>query len=317
MYFGAGGFYMLAKRLLVTGLDGFVGSTVRQLIGSPSLRDRFELVVPSGAIELRDRKSLIAAITETRPNCVLHLAGQSFVPASIKDPLATYEVNFLGTLNLLEALKSCDFSGRFLYASSGDVYGWMPLEDLPVTEKHFVHPRNPYAVSKVAAELLCMQWNLAHDFDVVIARPFNHIGAGQAEWFVVSDFARQVAEVKLGRRAPEIRVGSIDVTRDFTDVRDVVLAYMLLLESGQSGEIYNVCSGREQTIRSMLDGLFKISGIDCRIIEEAGRKRPKEQTRMFGSYAKLQQQVGWQPTISTKQSLEDVLNFWESRLKNG
>ncbi len=308
---------MPAKRLLVTGLDGFVGGTVRHLVSNPSLSGRFELVMPSNVLELRDRKSLVTAIAETRPDCVLHLAGQSFVPASVKDPLATYEVNFLGTLNLLDSLKDCGFSGRFLYVSSGDVYGWMPPEDLPVTEKHPVQPRNPYAVSKAAAELLCVQWTLAHDFDIVIARPFNHIGAGQAEWFVISDFAKQVIEVKLGRRAPEIRVGSIDVTRDFTDVRDVVHAYMLLLEVGQSGEIYNVCSGREQTIRSMLDGLLKISAIDCRIIEEAARKRPKEQTRMRGSYAKLQEQVGWQPTISTTQSLGEVLNFWESRLKNG
>lgn len=308
---------MTAKRLLVTGLDGFVGSTVRQMLSSPSLRGRFELVIPSNVLELRDCKSLDTAIAETRPDCVLHLAGQSFVPASVKDPLATYEVNFLGTLNLLDSLKGRGFNGRLLYVSSGDVYGWMPPEDLPVTEKHLVRPRNPYAVSKAAAELLCVQWTFAHDFDIVIARPFNHIGAGQAEWFVVSDFAKQVVEIKLGRQAPEIRVGSIDVTRDFTDVRDVVLAYMLLLESGQSGEIYNVCSGREQTIRSMLDGLLKISGIDCRIIEEAARKRPKEQTRMLGSYAKLQGQVGWQPTIGITQSLGDVLNFWEGRIKNG
>lgn len=308
---------MTAKRLLVTGLEGFVGGTVRRLVGGPSLRDRFELVIPSNVLELRDRNSLAAAVTETRPDCVLHLAGQSFVPASIKDPLTTYVVNFLGTLNLLDALNNCGFNGRFLYVSSGDVYGRVSLEDLPVTEKNLVQPRNPYAVSKAAAELLCVQWKLTHDFDIVIARPFNHIGAGQSEWFVISDFAKQVIEVKLGRRAPEIHVGSIDVTRDFTDVRDVVHAYLLLLEFGQSSEIYNVCSEHEQSIRSMLDELLKLSGIECSIIEEAARKRPNEQTRMFGSYAKLQRQVGWQPMISTKQSLLEVLNFWESKLKNG
>ncbi len=290
---------------------------MRQLLGGEMQRSRFKLVIPSAALELRDRGSLTAAISEIQPDCVLHLAGQSFVPVSVNDPLATYEVNFLGTLNLLEALKSCGFTGRFLYVSSGDVYGLVSPSQLPVTEDHPLRPRNPYAVSKAAAELLCMQWTFAHDFDIVIARPFNHVGPGQAEWFVVSDFARQIVEVKLNRRAPEIHVGSIDVTRDFTDVRDVVLAYLLLIEGGRSGETYNVCSGREHSIRDLLENLLELSGVDCRIILEAARQRPKEQTRMLGSFAKLNREVGWSPTIGIKQSLQDVLNYWEGRLTNG
>ena len=308
---------MAAKRLLVTGLDGFVGGTVRQLLGDETLRSRFELVIPSAALELRNRESLIAAISETRPDCVLHLAGQSFVPIAVNDPLATYEVNFLGTLNLLEALKTHGFVGRLLYVSSGDVYGRVMPADLPVTEDQPVRPRNPYSVSKAAAELLCTQWTLAHDFDIVVARPFNHVGPGQADWFVVSDFAKQIIEIKLGRRPPEIRVGSIDVTRDFTDVRDVVLAYLLLMEGGRRGEIYNVCSGEEKTIRAVLEALLEISGVVCRIIVDATRTRPGEQTRMRGSYAKLRQEVSWQPTVNMKQSLQDVLNDWESRLTHG
>ncbi len=311
------GYRMSVKRLLVTGLDGFVGSTVTQVLRGETWRERFELVVPSAPLELRDRATLAAAIDDTRPDCVLHLAGQSFVPISVKDPLATYEVNFLGTLNLLEALKDRGFGGRFLYVSSGDVYGWVPLSALPVTEDYPLRPRNPYAVSKAAAELLCTQWTLAHDFNIVVARPFNHVGPGQAEWFVVSDFAKQIVEVKLGRREPEIRVGSIDVTRDFTDVRDVVRAYLLLLEGGASGETYNVCSGREESIRTMLNHLLELSGVDCRIIMDATRQRPKEQTRVCGSFTKLNQKVGWEPTVAMTQSLQDVLNYWESRLKHG
>lgn len=308
-------FCMVAKRLLVTGLDGFVGGTVRQLlVGEAS---RFDLVVPDKALELRNRESLAAAISETRPDCLLHLAGQSSVPVSVSDPHATYEVNFLGTLNLLEALEGCGFKGRVLYVSSGDVYGMVSPSQLPVTEDHPLHPRNPYSVSKAAAELLCMQWTFAHDFDIVVARPFNHVGPGQAEWFVVSDFARQIIEVKLGLRAPEIHVGSIDVTRDFTDVRDVVLAYLLLIEGGRSGETYNVCSGREHSIQDVLTSLLELSGVDCRIIPDATRQRPQEQTRMRGSFAKLNQEVGWRPVVDIKQSLQDVLNYWEGRLTNG
>jgi GDP-4-dehydro-6-deoxy-D-mannose reductase len=308
---------MSARRLLVTGLDGFVGGTVKQVLDNEALQGRFELVVPTTALELRNRNSLEAAIEEVRPDCVLHLAGQSFVPISVNDPLATYEVNFLGTLNLLEALKGSGFSGRFLYVSSGDVYGWVSPAELPVMESHALSPRNPYSVSKAAAELLCKQWTLAHDFDIVVARPFNHVGPGQAEWFVVSDFAKQIIEVKLGRRTPEIRVGSIDVTRDFTDVRDVVLAYLLLIEGGRSGETYNVCSGREQSIRDVLGSLLELSGVDCRILMDATRQRPKEQTRMRGSFTKLNAEVGWQPVVEMKQSLQDVLNYWKGRLVNG
>lgn len=308
---------MTAKRLLVTGLDGFVGSVVRQLLAETALRSCFELVVPSQLMELRDRGTLADAIKETKPEYVLHLAGQSFIPAAIKDPIATYEINFLGTLSLLEALKDHGFEGRFLYVSSGDVYGLVSPSRLPVTENHPLHPRNPYAVSKAAAELLCQQWTLMQDFDIVVARPFNHVGPGQAEWFVVSDFAKQVIEVKLGLRAPEIHVGSIDVTRDFTDVRDVVLAYLRLIESGRRGEIYNVCSGSEHSIRDVLDYLLELSGVDCRIISEAARQRSNEQTRMVGSFAKLNQEVGWQPVIKIDQSLQDVLNYWEGRLTNG
>src|SRR5262249_3600765 len=157
--------------------------------------------------------SIRRAIGETRPDLVLHLAGQSFVPAAVSDPRSTYNINFFGTLNLLEALADHGFSGRMLYVGSGEVYGRVALSELPVVETHPLRPRNPYAVSKAAAELLCGQWTRAQGFDIVLARPFNHVGPGQAAWFVVSDFAKQVIEVKLGKHEPVIRVGSIDVTR--------------------------------------------------------------------------------------------------------
>lgn len=305
----------MTERLLVTGLDGFVGSSVRALLERE--KSRHTLAVPRKTLELRDRMMLEAAIAETRPDCVLHLAAQSFVPIAVKDPLLTYEINFLGTLNLLEALKAQNFTGRFLYVSSGDVYGRVPPEVLPITEDQPVQPRNPYAVSKAAAELLCRQWALTQDFDIVIARPFNHVGPGQSPWFAISDFARQLAEIRLGSRAPEIRVGALDVTRDFTDVRDVVRAYLLLLEHGQHGETYNVCSGQERSVRDALNRLIQLSGVDCRIVEEAERARPGEQTRMCGSYDKLRRETDWWPAVDFDQSLQDILNDWERKLKNG
>jgi GDP-4-dehydro-6-deoxy-D-mannose reductase len=304
------------KRILVTGLDGFVGRVVQNMIERREADARFKLVVPSMTIELLDPASLARAIEETQPDLVLHLAAQSFVPSSISDPRATYNVNFFGTLNLLEALKACGFPGRMLYISSGDVYGLVAPDALPIAETHAVRPRNPYAVSKAAAELLCYQWTQSHAFEIVLARPFNHVGPGQAEWFVVPDFAKQVVEVKLGLREPVIRVGAIDVTRDFTDVRDVVRAYFLLLERGKKGEAYNICTGREQSIREILERLIVIAGIDCQIVQDEARFRPNEQKRIYGSFAKLNEQVGWQPTIDIDKSLQDVLSYWESKLKH-
>ena len=304
------------KRLLVTGLDGFVGRHVEQAV-KDSREKRFQLVVPDGAIELTGPGTIEKAIRETRPECVLHLAAQSFIPASVKDPRATYEVNFLGTLNLLQALKACAFRGRVLYVSSADVYRVAREEDLPVVESHPLQPRTPYGVSKAAAELLCYQWTQDQGFDIVMTRPFNHIGPGQAEHFVVPDFAKQVTEIRLGRREPVIKVGAIDATRDFTDVRDVVQAYLSLIERGVTGEAYNVCSGREYSIREVLDELIRLAGIKCKVVEDQARLRAVERKRNRGSFDKLKKCTGWQPRIPLTESLRDVLAYWETTLRHG
>jgi GDP-4-dehydro-6-deoxy-D-mannose reductase len=304
------------KRLMVTGLDGFVGRHVKQAV--ESLRDgRFQLVEARGAIELREPATLQQAIEETRPDYVLHLAAQSFVPASVKDPRATYEVNFFGTLNLLQALKAGGFRGRMLYVGSAEEYGAVRDEDLPVVESCPLRPRTPYGVSKAAAELLCYQWTQDQGFEIVMSRPFNHLGPGQAEHFVVPDFAKQVTEIKLGRREPVLKVGAIDVTRDFTDVRDVVQAYLALMERGESGEAYNVCSGREYSIREILEELIRLAEVECRIIVDNARLRAVERKRNRGSFEKLAKCTGWNPRITLTESLRDVLAYWELKFRHG
>lgn len=304
------------KRLMVTGLDGFVGRHVKQAV--ESLRDgRFQLVEARGAIELREPATLQQAIEETRPDYVLHLAAQSFVPASVKDPRATYEVNFFGTLNLLQTLKAGGFRGRMLYVGSAEEYGAVRDEDLPVVESCPLRPRTPYGVSKAAAELLCYQWTQDQGFEIVMSRPFNHLGPGQAEHFVVPDFAKQVTEIKLGRREPVLKVGAIDVTRDFTDVRDVVQAYLALMERGESGEAYNVCSGREFSIREILEELIRLAEVECRIIVDNARLRAVERKRNRGSFEKLAKCTGWNPRITLTESLRDVLAYWELKFRHG
>ncbi len=293
-------------KLLLTGANGFVGQHMQAV--QPCMP------LPT-ALDLRDRAALGAAVTSIQPDRVLHLAAQSFVPAAFENPRETFDINFYGTLNLLETLQAAGFKGRMLFVGSGDTYGHVEEPDLPVREDHPLRPRNPYAVSKVAAEALCYQWSQTASFEIVMARPFNHIGPRQSPRFAIADFARQVTEIRLGRRAPVLQVGDIDVSRDFTDVRDVVRAYSLLLEFGRNGGIYNVCSGQEYRIRDLLQRLITLAGVDVTIEQDPARLRRAEQRRMVASFEALQQDTGWQPAISIKESLQDLLNDWKEQLQ--
>jgi GDP-4-dehydro-6-deoxy-D-mannose reductase len=307
----------MMKRLFLTGHDGFVGQTLRSALAHAVDAARsYEIVLPAGRYDLRDQASLEQAIPSDTLDCVIHLAAQSFVPESFRDPRHTYDVNFLGTLNLFRALQRGGFKGRVLYVSSAEVYGQVEPVEMPIDELRPPRPRSPYGVSKVAAEALCGQWSQTEGLDVVIARPFNHIGPGQSDRFVVSNFARQVAEIKLGVRDPLIEIGDVDVTRDFTDARDVVEAYLLMLERAATGEIYNICSGREVWIRDLLPTLFDLAGVDARLVQDAARMRPAEQKRLLGSCEKLAGCTDWRPAIALETSLADALAWWEGNLKN-
>ena len=303
-------------RLYVSGSDGFVGKHLVKMLEADS-KSKWTLVLPDEPFDLVDADATERAIASITPDAVIHLAAQAAVPESRRDPAATFRVNLFGTLNLLSALRRSGFSGRMLYVGTGDVYGLVPESDLPVAETHLPRPRNPYAVSKLAAEALCWEWHVSHGFDVVLARPFNHIGAGQSDQFAISDFARQIAEIRLGRKPPVVRVGDLAVTRDFTDVRDVVRAYFSLLDAGKAGEIYNVCSGVERTIGSMLDHLIQVAAIDVHIEQEVDRMRQSEQRRMRGDSAKIREATGWRPAIPLGESLKGILAHWEGRLEHG
>jgi GDP-4-dehydro-6-deoxy-D-mannose reductase len=295
-------------KLLLTGSDGFVGSFLK------CHRPCVPLADENGNVDLRDTTRLGRALASIAPDAVIHLAAQTFVPESLARPRETYEINFFGTLNLLEALKATGFTGRFLFVGSGDSYGLVAPDDLPIDEAQPLRPRSPYAVSKAAAEALCYQWSQAEAFAIVMTRSFNHIGPGQSERFVVSDFARQVVEIRKGLRPPLIRTGDIDVTRDFTDVRDVVPAYLLLLEQGKRGEVYNVCSGSEQSIRELLMRLLQLAGVEAAVEQDPSRLRRAEQRRICGSPRKLERDTGWVRRYSLATSLTDILNDWEAKL---
>lgn len=294
--------------VLVTGHSGFVGQHFSQRTASCALNRNGE------AVDLRDRDALTEVIGEINPTQVLHLGALSYVPDSFAYPEQTFAVNFTGTLNLLTALKRNNFSGRVLYIGSGDMYGHVEADCLAVRESQPLKPRNPYAVSKVAAEALCFQWSQTESFDIVMARPFNHIGPGQGEQFAISDFARQLTQISLGRREPILTTGNINVTRDFTDVRDVVAAYQLLLERGENGQVYNVCSGVETSVRSLVEAMIRMLDIDVALQTDAQRVRPNEQQRMVGDPGKIQQGLGWTPAVTLDRSLDDILSYWKEML---
>lgn len=303
-------------RLFLTGSKGFVGSWVRSLEAAVFRARGFEIVHHDPEIDLGDAAALRQALQEARPEAILHLAALSNVPESFRDPGRTFRTNLLGTLNLLAAARSEGLAPRIIYVSSGDAYGLVRPEDLPIRETLQARPRNPYAVSKLATEALCWQWTQTEGADIVIARPFNHIGPGQSDAFVLPAFARQIAEIKAGARAPVIETGDIDVTRDFTDVRDVIPAYLALLEKGVKGDTYNICSGTEHSIRSLLVQMLEIAGVDAEIRQDPARMRPAEQRRVRGDNAKIRA-LGWQPRIDIRTSLRDIIQDWEERAANG
>jgi GDP-4-dehydro-6-deoxy-D-mannose reductase len=302
----------LKKRLFVTGLSGFVGQHIQSRLALPDLS--WELLPAAVPYDLTDARSL-TDLWPQLPDAVIHLAGQTFVPEAFRDPARTLETNLLGTLNLLQALKARGFAGTFLYVSSGDVYGQVGESDLPITEQQPPCPRNPYAVSKLSAEFLSLQWGLSEGWPILVARPFNHMGSGQNPGFVIASAARQINRIKQGLQTPQLEVGDIDVTRDFLDVGDVISAYLALLEKGTPGQVYNICSGREQSIRSLIEQLGELAEVEMQLVQDPARLRRADQRRVCGSHARLTRTTGWTPEITTQQSLRAILSDWETRVR--
>lgn len=267
-----------------------------------------ELAATPAGWDIRDAVTVRQLVEEVRPTAVLHLAAQSFVPRSFEDPRETMDINLIGTLNLLQALSACSFDGRLVYASSGDIYGRVPEDALPVNESRAPEPRSPYAVSKVAAEQLCLQWARTEGLQAIVARPFNHVGPDQNERFVLPALAKQVALIEAGRQAPVIEAGDIDTTRDFTDVRDIVAAYDAMIRAGKTGRIYLVASGIERKVRDLLGDMCKLAGIAPEIHQDPGKLRPAEQRRMVADAGLLAQDTGWRPQVPFETTLSDILD---------
>lgn len=300
------------RRALITGAAGFVGHYLKVC-----LLDRGWDVVTS------DMRASDVLCDFSKPDDVLrlmaeagdvshvfHLAARTFVPDAMRNPWPTFEVNLNGTMLLEQALRTRQPKARLLFISSGEVYG-PPLE-LPMTEDHPLNPGNPYAISKTAADHYCAYGFKAHGADILRIRPFNHSGAGQADNFVLSSFARQVAEAEAGLRDPVLKVGNLDAARDFSHVRDVVRAYEALAREGEAGEAYNVCSGTSVVVRDALDFLIAESNVAVTVELDPARVRPVDVPEVRGSHAKLTQRTGWTPEIPIEQTLRELLEHWRA-----
>lgn len=297
---------MKKKQTLVTGASGFVGSYLL-----PALESLGEYQIHCFQGDIRDREVVAKNLKEVQPDIVIHLAAQAFVPIAIENPWETEEINVGGTLNLIEILHRMQRPCKMLYVSSADVYGKQNLSLLPLKESLLPNPVNPYAGSKLAAESYCRQYSAYSPFvSIVIARPFNHIGIGQRKEFVIPNFCSQIIEAKhFGKSS--ISVGDLAPTRDFSHVEDIVSGYLTLIEKGESGEIYNICSGEERSIRFMVEELVKISGHEIKFEVDAGRVRASETSKVYGDNSKLKS-LGWKNKHSLSETLRQIYNHLES-----
>jgi GDP-4-dehydro-6-deoxy-D-mannose reductase len=305
-------------RILVTGASGFAGSHLVQ-----HLQGRGELFAwtrssPPGEIagaatwcrlDLLDRERVRRELAELRPSVVYHCAGSPHVADSWREPSQALSGNVLTTHFLVDALRRADLGCRVVITGSAAVYA---PSTSPLSETDALRPSSPYALSKLAQELLGLQATRSSRVEVILTRSFNHTGPRQSPAFVAPAFARQIALIERGALPPVMMVGNLDVERDFTDVRDTVAAYAQLAEHGTSGTVYNVASGIGRPLRSLLDGLMKRANAQIRVEVDPARLRPHDTPVLVGDPARIRQLIAWQPTVSLDRMLDDLLEFWRS-----
>jgi GDP-4-dehydro-6-deoxy-D-mannose reductase len=325
-------------RALITGAGGFVGGHLAAFLASLNasaapeqpgielhgtiLNDEQRpalsaLGMTLHQVDLCDPEGVRAVLEAVRPDRIYHLAGQAYVPLSFAQPWNTLETNIRAPLNLMQVIHDLGLTEtRLLVVGSAEMYGVVSPEQMPLTEMTPFAPASPYSVSKIAQDMLALQFHLSYHLHTVRVRSFNHIGPGQSDRFAVAAFASQIARIELGQAEPVVYVGDLSAERDLTDVRDVVRAYYLALEHGTAGAVYNVCSNLAYPMRTVLDRLISLSVRPVTVQVDPSRLRPIDIPRLLGDYSMLRAQTGWQPTISLEQTLGDILNDWRQRLRS-
>lgn len=297
-------------KVLITGASGFAGTWLaRELEGHGHQARAF----PShDRIDLTDADAVESVIRAASPDAVAHLAAVAFGPDAARDPALALQVNVGGTIALCEALRRLAVPPLLLVAGSSDAYGYPDPSDLPLSESAPLRPRSTYGLSKAAQEAVALAAASRHDLRVVVVRSFNHSGPGQREVFVLPALARRVVDLQRGI-ADVIPVGNLDVRRDFTDVRDIVRAYRLLLEAGAAGRtaargaVFNVASGRSVAIRRLLQELCELAGVEPQMAVDPALVRPDDPPEILGDASALREATGWRPVITRRQTLSDLL----------
>src|SRR3990167_10826034 len=328
----------IIKSVLITGITGFVGSHLAEYIltnhknikvcGLVRWRSPLDNINHiSKKIDLKwgdllDSFSLEKIIRETKPDVIFHLAAQSYVDFSFLAPVSTLEVNVIGTINLLETIKKIKIEENYdpivHICSSSEVYGQVKKEEIPIKEDNPFRPASPYAVSKVAEDMLGYQYWLSWKIKTIRTRLFTHTGPRRGEVFVESSFAKQIAAIEAGQQPPAIKVGNLNSVRTYLDVKDAVMAYWLLADKYLAGEVYNVGGVETMTVGEMLDRLLNLSQVkDIKIEVDPSRLRPSDVTFQIPCVDKFISATGWKPEIKFDKTLDDLLNYWRDYYKNG
>ena len=311
-------------KVLITGITGFVGSHLAEYLLSKDVEvwgtkrwrsklDNIATIVNDLNLidcDIKDSSSVDYIIKQIKPDKIFHLAAQSYVPTSWNAPAETLSTNIMGQLNILEACRRAVINPVIQIACSSEEYGLVKPNEVPISELNYLRPLSPYGVSKVGQDLLGYQYAQSYGMNIIRTRAFNHTGPRRGDVFVESNFAKQIAMIEKKKQEPIIYVGNLEAQRDYTDVRDMVNAYWLATEKCEPGEVYNICSGKTWTIKSVLDLLLSYTTEEVTIEQDSKRLRPSDVEILLGNNVKFMQATNWQPVIKFEQTLLDLLNYW-------
>jgi len=315
------------KTALVTGATGFAGSHLCELLLAENVEvhgiqrwrsksdniDHIKDKVTFHEADLLDAHSLYKVVDEVKPNYIFHLAAQSYVQSSWASPANTLEVNIIGSVHLFEAVRKSGLDITIQIACSSEEYGKVLPAELPIKETNPLRPLSPYAVSKLAMDYLGYQYYESYGLKVIRTRGFNHTGPRRGDVFSESTFAKQIAEIEAGKKEPIVQVGNLDAVRDYTDVRDMVIAYYLSVQKCKPGEVYNIATGKGWKIGDVLTLLLSMSKVKIKIVQDKERIRPSDVEVLIGDASKFRKQTGWKPEIPFTKTMEDLLNYWRER----
>jgi GDP-4-dehydro-6-deoxy-D-mannose reductase len=318
------------KRYLITGFSGFVAYHFIQelakldydieILGVSRTKPNFDIAPSSNlkmsfkSIDLRNEKEISGLLKEYRPNYIVHLASDSSVGYSWQNPVESFNNNTNIFLNLIEAVRKHKIPCKILSVGSSEEYGNVSEPELPLTESSPLKPLSPYAVARVSQEMMSKVYVDGYGLDIIMTRSFNHIGTHQRDNFVIPSFAKQLAMIKIGIQKPEITVGNLAIIRDFIDVYDVVKAYRMLLESGKSGEIYNICSNKGNSLLDILNLMKDYTQTKFEVHVNPNLIRPKDNLVIIGSNKKISDEISWFPEVSLMESVKNICDYWQSKL---